>query len=209
MELRFCREDGCVKLPHIPICVHYQARSVCVWRIRWYKANPALLRHPPAVESCLSKGSRACARGWRVARDRGPGATAVPGGSVLTRVCRCTPPGNRSQQQARPRDRHCLMEGAFLAQVLVWGRETCSWGWTPFPEPSPAFLPAGLGALLHRELTLAVPGLHRPGWGLGAQVMLCPSSGGSLGSQGPGGAGKVGGGDRRGGHVCRPCRAVS
>lgn len=116
---------------------------------------------------------------------------------MLTRVCWCTPPGNRSQRQARPRDRHRLTEGAFPAQVPLWGQETCSWGWTPSPEPSPASLPAGLGGLLHRELTLAVPGLHRPGWGPGAQVMLCPSSGGSLGSQGPGGAGKVGGGDHR------------
>lgn len=87
---------------------------------------------------------------------------------MLTRVCSCTPFWHRSQRQARPRDRRCLKEDAFPSQVPVWGRETCSWGWTPSPEPSPASLPARLGDLLHRELTVAVAGLHTPGWGAGA-----------------------------------------
>ena len=87
---------------------------------------------------------------------------------MLTRVCSCTPFWTRSQRQAQPRDRRCLMESAFPSQFPVWGREACSWGWTPSPEPSPASLPAGLGDLLHHELTFTVAGLHRPGWGPGA-----------------------------------------
>lgn len=64
----------------------------------------------------------------------------------------------------------------------VWGWEACSWGpceWLDtLPIAQPRVPPAGPGGLLHRELTLAVPALHRAGWGPGAQVMLCPSPGG-------------------------------
>lgn len=48
------------------------------------------------------------------------------------------------------------------------GLETWLLGVDTSPRAQLPLLPARLGDLLHRELTVAVAGLHTPGWGAGA-----------------------------------------